>query len=348
MFVTGAGFTRAFVPDAPLLVDDFGNDALVAKVSGLPRAGVLLESERNQHPKGFIDVERLMTRLVELMPYDHNGHAIDEFAFLLAELKRAFLERLSRARDGDVATEDLRAFARHCAESRATCITFNYDDFLDEALAATGQWNPHWGYGFFCRSSLDAVSTYEDAPGESALLLLKLHGSMNWWPRLGYSQPFVLDAIMHHHSWEQIPRHDPPSPYTLALVSRHLEPEPVIVPPVLSKSGLVAQPVLRLVWTLAFERLSTADKVTFIGYSFPPTDMASRVLISEALRDLPADDIAVVGLAGKGPDRDDLKTRYCSVLGNIPDDRFFFDGAVDWVRGLANRQQDPGTSVPTV
>ena len=343
MFVTGAGFTRAFVPDAPLLVDDFGNDALVAKVSGLSRASELLESERNQHPEGFIDVERLMTRLDELMPYDHNSKAIDEFAFLLAELKRAFLKRLSGARDGDVATEDIRAFARHCAESKATCITFNYDDFLDEALAATGQWNPHWGYGFFCRSSLDAVSTYEDAPGTSPLLLLKLHGSMIWRPRLGYSEPFVLDAIMHHHSWD-VAGHT----YSPALVSRHLEPEPVIIPPVLSKSGLVAQPVLRLVWTLAFERLSTADKVTFIGYSFPPTDMASRVLFSEALRDLPPDHIAVVGLAEKGPDRDDLKTRYCSVLGNIPDDRFFFDGAVDWVRGLANRQQEPEASAPTV
>ena len=159
----------------------------------------------------------------------------------------------------------------------------------------------------------------------------------------------MLDAITHHHSWEQIPRHvNPPSPYPPALVSRHLEPEPVIVPPVLSKSGLVAQPVLRLVWTLAFKSLSTANKVTFIGYSFPPTDTASRVLFSEALRDLPADDIAVVGMAAKGPDRDDLKTRYCSVLGNIPDDRFFFDGAVDWVRELANRQQDDETSPPTV
>ena len=332
VFVTGAGFTRAFVLDAPLLVDDFDNDGLVEKVRSLPKASRLLESERNQHRQGFIDIERLMTRLDELMPYDYSDHAVDEFAFLLAELKRAFLARLSRARQSEVAKNDIAAFASHCAATNATCITFNYDDFLDESLWATGDWNPHWGYGFFCRSSLDAVSTYGNAPEASTLLLLKLHGSVNWWPRLGYSQPFVLDAITHRHGWEGVDRHA----YPHSLVARHLEAEPVIVPPVLSKSGLVAQPVLRLVWALAFESLATADEVTFVGYSFPPTDMAARTLFSEALRDLPRDGIGIVGLAEEQADRDSLKSRYRSVLGDIPDHRFLFDGAVEWTRSFAD------------
>ena len=105
VYVTGAGFTRAFVPGAPLLVDNFDNDVLVEKVRGLPKASQLLESERNRHPEGFIDIERLMTRLDELMPYDYADTSVDEFAFLLAELRRSFLARLSRARTGDVASE---------------------------------------------------------------------------------------------------------------------------------------------------------------------------------------------------------------------------------------------------
>ena len=200
-------------------------------------------------------------------PALYNDNAVDEFGFLLAELKRAFRDRLSRARQSEVAKNDIAAFASHCAANNTTCITFNYDDFLDEALWTTGDWNPHWGYGFFCRSSLDEVSIYENAPGGSTLLLLKLHGSINWWPRLGYSQPFVLDAITHHHGWKGVDRHV----YPQSLVARHLEAEPVIVPPVLSKSGLVAQPVLRLVWALAFESLATADKVT-LRRLFVPAD----------------------------------------------------------------------------
>ena len=62
--------------------------------------------------------------------------------------------------------------------------------------------------------------------------------------------------------------------------------------------------------------------------------MAARTLFSEALRDLPRRDISVVSLAADLSDQDNLKTRYKNVLGHIPDDRFSFDGALDWIRGL--------------
>ena len=71
VFVTSAGFTKALVPDAPLLVDDFGNDALAERVIGIPNASRLLEWERNRHPQGHIDIERLMTRVDSLTPYDY-------------------------------------------------------------------------------------------------------------------------------------------------------------------------------------------------------------------------------------------------------------------------------------
>ena len=106
------------------------------------------------------------------------------------------------------------------------------------------------------------------------------------------------------------------------MVARHLEPEPVIVPPVLSKSDLVAQPVLRLVWSLAYEHLSTAEAVTFIGYSFPATDTSARVLFAEALADLPPDAVTVVGLETDEIGVAALKTRCRDLLGPIPDDCF--------------------------
>ena len=332
VYVTGAGFTRAFVRTAPLLVGDFENDRLVDAVRSLPAASRVLEAERNRHRGGFIDVERLMTRLHELMPYDHRHGAANEFALLLAELKDAFLRTIQHALDGVEIHpgSDLLAFARHCADTNATCITFNYDDLLDAALSAAGGWNPYWGYGFFCQPSANTVSDFSQGPHASDLLLLKLHGSVNWWPRLGYPKPFALDAIVHHQGWEGISRRlFPPE-----VVARHLGSEPVIVPPVLSKSDLVAQPVLRLVWTLAYEHLSTADAVTFIGYSFPTTDTAARVLFAESLADLPLDAVTVVGFETDDIGAEALKTRYRDVLGPIPDDCFFLDGALDWVQRL--------------
>ena len=85
------------------------------------------------------------------MPYDNRHGSTHEFAFLLAELKRAFLRTIQQALDGvEVRPEsDVVAFARHCANTNATCITLNSDDLLDAALTRVGKWDPDWGYGFF-------------------------------------------------------------------------------------------------------------------------------------------------------------------------------------------------------
>ena len=326
VFVTGAGFTRALVPHAPLLVDDFNNDSLEDTVRGLPNASRLLNRERSKHPEGFIDIERLMTRLDALMPYDYAddaGNAANEYAFLLSELRRAFLGRLHEAWQGDIRREELDRFARFCAENGCCCITFNYDDFLDEALARTEQWNPYRGYGFYCRSSSDGITGLSWGVMDSRLLLLKLHGSTNWRPKLGYANPVALDSITHHHDWSG---HD--------LDSHHLEPEPVIVPPVLSKSSLVEQPVLRLVWSRAFAELATADQVTFIGYSFPTTDIAVRTLFGEAMEDLPRENITIVNLARDEAGKDIARKAYRAALGPIPDEQFHFGGALERIRGL--------------
>ena len=329
--VTGAGFSRALVPGAPLLVDDFGNDALEDKVRGLPNASRLLDWERSLHPKGHIDIERLMTRLDALMPYDYAetaGNAANEYAFLLSELKRAFLARLHEARKGEIHREDLKRFAEYCKTNGCCCITFNYDDFLDEALAQTGSWMPYWGYGFACSSSLDIVASFSKLEDVSDLQLLKLHGSINWRAKLGYPSPFAIESIAHHHEWSGDLRYPD--------IIGHLEPEPVMVPPVLSKSSLVEQPVLRLVWSHAFASLETAHEVTFIGYSFPPTDMAARTLFSEALKDLPREDITVVNLSREESEAEVTRRRYRSVLGDIPDEQFRFEGALEWIRGLSS------------
>ena len=345
VFVTGAGFTRAFVPDAPLLVDDFDNDNLVESVRGLPLASELLEAERNRHRDGFINIERLMTRVHELMPYDYTDSAADEYTFLLTELKRAFLRRITRAMDGVRVEGDVVSFAKRCADLGATCITFNYDDLLDAALRATGHWNARWGYGFFCRPASDTVS--DDKPESqklSDLKLLKLHGSVNWWPRLGYADPVALDAIVHLDAWSgvahRLQRRDD--------VARHLEPSPVIVPPVLSKSGLVAQPALRLVWKRAFDYLSAADAVTFLGYSFPPTDIAAQVLFTESLSDLPPGRVTVVGLEDHDHGIATLKESYRGVFPEIPDDRFFLEGAAAWVQQFAHGEHDSDQHRSTV
>ena len=51
---------------------DFGAEDLAARINGLPKASRVLDWERNLHEQGFINIERLMTRLDSLMPYDED------------------------------------------------------------------------------------------------------------------------------------------------------------------------------------------------------------------------------------------------------------------------------------
>ena len=134
VFVLGAGFTRAFVPESPLMVDDFGNDDMAEKIIGLPHASRLLEQERKRNHNDLIDIERLMTRLDSLMPYDFGRGAVDEFRLLLSELRKSFRCRIESALQSEnVQEEALKKFERNCNKSTSspsTTMMFSIEPYM--------------------------------------------------------------------------------------------------------------------------------------------------------------------------------------------------------------------------
>jgi len=62
------------------------------------------------------------------------------------------------------------AFADSIVQPGDVVITFNYDDSLERELRRTGKWDISRGYGF-------PLGSMENS---SEVLILKLHGSMNW------------------------------------------------------------------------------------------------------------------------------------------------------------------------
>jgi hypothetical protein len=73
----------------------------------------------------------------------------------------------------------------------------------------------------------------------------------------------------------------------------HLEQQPLIVPPVLSKGSPFREPILRLVWGHAYRALRAAGKVVFVGYSLPQTDLATVFLLRQSLVDIPDDGVSI-------------------------------------------------------
>jgi hypothetical protein len=343
VFVLGAGFTKGFIPDIPLLVDQHEVDDLIEEFKGLSECDAvrILESERGSD--GKLDLERLMTRLHGGMPYDREtGRAVHRV--LLQRVTARFVKSLNAAVEGNREVPGLREFARHCFFTGSHCVTFNYDDALDFALWYVRQfayvhvaamveqyWHPNGGYGFFCRPGVSTVRDTLAMMDPTRLLLLKLHGSVNWFPSRGAPSPYRAQDVYHYEAW--LPGRDKADEILLqrGVVPAHLEPEPYIVPPILTKD-LARQPLLQVIWARAFEVLKEAPEVTFIGYSLPTTDIAATFLFREALAGLARDKVRVVNCAKSDDDHQRVVAAYRRVLGpGLCEDQFCFDGVEQWV-----------------
>lgn len=346
VFVLGAGFARAFVPRAPLLVDHWQISKLRRQFRPFTYASQLLEFEFNRPPAGLVDIERLMTRLQDGMPYDRYEGSEYELPALASELRKVFHSRIAQTVGRAGRKPLLARFAARVVADAMNIVTFNYDDLLDKHLWWAGShamipdppvpyWHPDGGYGFFCRPATLTVEERTIAMDQTAMHVLKLHGSFNWRVRRGTPLPAALDSVMHYEDWlPHVPEEGHPTPAAVDI-ERHLDPQPLWIPPVLSKS-VSEQPVLSLVWHTASEVLHAAEKVVFIGYSFPATDIASRTLFEETVEDVPPDAFTIVTRVER-TDRERFVSSYRQSLGAIPDANFHFDGAIDWLRRFLDR-----------
>ena len=76
---------------------------------------------------------------------------------------------------------------------------------------------------------------------------------------------------------------DMPEHGSVVRVKEMNESMPLIVPPVRNKDFGVLHGLLEDVWTMARVALRSAERITIIGYSFPPTDTRAMSLFSEAI-----------------------------------------------------------------
>ncbi len=352
VFVLGAGCTRAFYHGAPLVEDKYNLGPAKQRISGLPHARSILETELARFKDGnTINIEQLLTRLDGPMPYDRDQY-IHELGVLRNSIIEAFRQKLAAVKEPYEPASAFAGLARYCVERAADCITFNYDDFFDQALWELGyvcgpacrkvRWNPDEGYGFFTshiRQHLDRMPRGWEEP---SMVLLKLHGSINWRVLHGAPKPYSYEAIAHDSSWypDALTRNEQ------QICSRHLEDSPFIVLPILAKSELLQQPLLRLVWSKAYESVSLADHLIFVGYSFSPTDMAAKFLFSEACQPPPDCKITVVNNAGVHERNDQyiqekLRVAYGRVFGEAQQIDFKFMDAQDWCKKLIDGAIQP-------
>lgn len=336
VFVIGSGFTRAFDPNAPLLECPIDIDALLKKYSKFDGAKRVLEQVEVRG--GLVNVERLMSRLYSGMPYDDDFLSDGERQILYSDIKELFLKLISKISCNPKKLQILENFAKYILINRASCLTFNYDDLLDQALfhSCIGKlidpktkkdvaWTPIGGYGFFIDSAHSLTGNPILSFTKSSSYLLKMHGSINWFPKRGYREPYPMNSIVHAQDWWPVK-----ADYDDDIV-HHYEHSPIIIPPVFDKSLLTSNTILRTIWSQAFEALSKAKTVIFIGYSFPDTDFAVINLFKESLFNKRDKDIYVVAKGSSVKKKESLKKRYKTILSQFSEKNFEFVDAAEWI-----------------
>jgi len=147
------------------------------------------------------DVEQFFIDL-----YDEERSEVDEdkrirIYLIKADLIRTINELLKRyIYSGNPCLNHFK-LAQHCIKTKSNIISFNWDTLMDDALFVTKQWHYFNGYGInFLKSYFDGkeVTTHIE---KSKCLLLKPHGSMNWFKYMnfissdtdGFTGEFVSD-----------------------------------------------------------------------------------------------------------------------------------------------------------
>ena len=161
-------------------------------------------------------------------------------------------------------------------------ITTNYDVMIEFILSKLG-WHCYlpgkWNAVVVDKKYHMAGQMCSD--NKSHPLLCKLHGSLNWYSEPDDATKFqVENAILGSYTKEL--RH-PKEIYLPKVSFNNYKPirTPLIVPPTLFK--MQTSPIFRVIWNEAGKALEEAEKLVFIGFSFPKSDIYIRYFLAANL-----------------------------------------------------------------
>lgn len=239
-----------------------------------------------------------------------------------------FTEYLAGFRVSDIHESAMEEFGRTLWQERSVVITFNYDCIVETAIAyASGV--SHGPYPDHGDVSSDVALTYSHFNWNTALCygvpfdevepfragvpepiagnvfyahprnqlydspILKLHGSINWYR---YVPVRVRPEV------EQIQGPAPrgsilqirPTPSFVGNVRQGWMTERELITPALYKQAWLETDRFDTLWRRAAEELSRCRRLVIVGYSFPPTDFATKRLFLETFADRPPLDELVV------------------------------------------------------
>lgn len=188
-------------------------------------------------------------------------------------------------------------------------VTFNHDLVLENEIRRLGRLAGHWcleslygDLGLAPAWATPRVRTFpqheDGCDHEPSVLLLKLHGSLNWLLRTRDREP-QLGTLFPSSGKKTIYVNNPVEArhvgMTITMGSGSGRTKwygwPLIVPPIYEKQKIVGIGVLQRVWDRAREEISLADRLVILGYSLPDADFYARQMLRGAFGENDLDDV---------------------------------------------------------
>lgn len=247
----------------------------------------VMPAKYGQTLRDLRDVEAVLSSWYESQPWLREEELYENQAAFL-RCARFLAEHLfshqQHVLGGGETPDWLADLTRRWHSDRSWVMTLNYDTLIESAVssilgsATDAAAAPHQSLYREFVPRLGTRSGFMVLAGDLAATfsLLKLHGSLNWWydsTGVG-ARPFDGDCV---DPWN---RSVPIAFEDVREQARGLEP--LIVPPVTSKSASLGNSWLRSMWIDAHAALEAADPVFLLGYSMPVADISMRLLLAGA------------------------------------------------------------------
>ena len=237
--------------------------------------GVIEDAIRLYGRNFSLTLEEYFTQLSAMLEMVGSAPIVGKFSSASLEAMRSrLLDALAAVLEesADVTLAKSAAVLDRCKYHRAlvdalqpgdSIISFNYDCVIDDALRTygDGKWSAKHGYHFggIVPKDWECWSPNTVVGPKKTIRLLKLHGSLNWFP---FSSPDRVD--LRQRTYKQNQR-------------QHYE----IVPPQFIKKD--DHDIRNSLWMQAGKDLSKAGTIVFVGFSFTPTDLHVEALFRLAL-----------------------------------------------------------------
>lgn len=281
VYLLGAGFSRAvsthmpLLPDlARLVLDKYPNQNYVAPdVQLLMKENFAHALSYLEHPKPWLsEAENLR----------HRGLFLDYSAVMAELLDEAVQRTLSEGENQPPGWLD--QLIRHWHRQGSGVITLNHDTLIEtvagEMEIEGGPLHAHHIYPPLLTDARLRSGDWEPFPERNTFVLLKLHGSTNWYSSgrvSAFGEPIYFVAPP-----GVTQRHAPSHQRRLRAVA---DKYPFLVPPIYDQSALLTHETIRALWQQAGQLLRQANRLVCMGYSLPPSDIIMHHFLRTTLRD---------------------------------------------------------------